>query len=884
MSENRVLTDEGAALRSTAPRLRVRTRRPRPPRWIASVAVGVVTGLSIFAVTGGSGTVTGAASRAAAADSSAVTVSARSQDADIENAPFPDLEVTVSQTRALESQGIVVSWTGGKASTVPSQQIGGANFLQIFQCWGDDPDDPNSPDRTTCQYGIGGVPGSHRDDVRESDASVAEEDREFTVPSDGFASPTYTSIPFRAANGKTVASVVDGAYNYTVGPDGATSLPDMNTNEFFSKYTTNMVSWAGSGADGSGSVKFEVQTALQSQGLGCGSPITADDGTVKGSSCWLVIVPRGTKDSGSAFITQSGLFWDAWKHRVAVRLDFKPIGVRCPIGASERQLAGSELISRAVSSWQPAVCNQQGGSIYSAITSAESDAALAANGTEPSPLALVTRPLNPELGVDRLRYAPVGITGAAVSFAIDRNPRPSDPTVPADVQARAGLPFTSLKLTPRLMAKLLTNSYLDSLPTFADRTHLSHAGPGGPDDRVYNPRTLTYDPDFLAINDPEWAYQALAAASLADVLIPQGRSDVAWAVWQYVLSDQSARDFLEGKPDPWGMTVNPWSATTDDANASGTALSLPREDFPKADPVEQAATSSAGPVNLVTWRPYVNDFDSGAYDTLRGDGLILGDWNPTSTPPKYGKADRNLPGRQSVLALTDTASAARYQVVTAALQNPAGQFVEATSESMAAAAAAMTPDSNQPQVYGFDPSSESAKGAVSAYPLTLPVYAAVNPRMSDAELRASYASFIRFVSTTGQEPGTSIGQLPQGYVPLPDGWRDRARAAADDIQNGTVPTTAAPVSGTGGGTSGTPFPTGSVVGSAPAAAAAPAAATAASPTDPTASGAAAAALAGATTPDDPEMGAITWALPGSVLGGLASALAVPLVGRLRRRL
>ncbi|MFX9193240.1 hypothetical protein ABTN81_19905, partial [Acinetobacter baumannii] len=82
-------------------------------------------------------------------------------------------------------------------------------------------------------------------------------------------------------------------------------------------------------------------------------------------------------------------------------------------------------------------------------------------------------------------------------------------------------------------------------------------------------------------------------------------------------SDQSARDFLSGSPDAWGMTVNPWSATDAAINKTGTALALPREDFPKADPVEQAASSTAGPINLVTWRPYVNDLDSGAYDTLR---------------------------------------------------------------------------------------------------------------------------------------------------------------------------------------------------------------------------------------------------------------------------
>jgi len=874
----------GRRARSASGRRAVHESAARVRRGLLSATVGVVAGLVIFGLTGGTGALLAGGQAAVADDSSQVTVTAKAQDADAANAPFPDLSVTVSQTRALESQGIVVSWTGGKPSTVPSSQIGGADFLQVFQCWGDDPAHPGTPDRTTCQYGLNGVPGSHRDDVRESDASVAAEDKAYTVVGDGFANPTYTSIPFRGANGRTVATVVDGKYSYTKDAEGKDVLPDMNTNEFFSKYTTNMVSWAGSGGDGSGSVKFEVQTAMQSQGLGCGSPVTAADGSVSGSSCWLVILPRGAQDGGAPFITKSGLFWDAWKHRIAVKLDFKPLGVRCPLGAAELQLAGSELIGRAISSWQPALCNQQGGSVYSAITSAESDAARAANALAPAPLALTSRALDPSLGTDSLRYAPVAITGAAISFAIDRNPRPGDDTVPADVQKKVGLPFTSLKLTPRLVAKLLTNSYLDSVPTFADRDHLSHLDGKT---RVYNPRNLVSDPDFLAINDPEWQYQSLAAASLADALVPQGRSDAAWVIWQYVMNDESARQFLAGTPDSWGMTVNPWSSTDADKNSSKTALTLPREDFPKADPIEQAATSAAGPVNLVTWRPYVNDLDAGAYDTLRGDGLTLGAWDPQSTPPKYGKADRSLPGRQTVLAVTDTASAARYQIVTASLQNSAGEFVGATADAMAAAAAAMTATAGQAQVVAYDPASPAAASARDAYPLTMPVYAAVNPKSTDAQLRKDYASFIRFAVTTGQQPGTATGQLPQGYVPLPNGWRDLALTAADDIEAGRMPTAAGATPTTSSNTpaAGVPFPSGGVVGSLPAAAPAAAAAPAgASAPDPAASGSAAPSRTGGTTPADPDLGALPAALPASVAGGLAAAFAVPLLGRLRRRL
>ena len=139
---------------------------------------------------------------------------------------------------------------------------------------------------------------------------------------------------------------------------------DLNTNQFFTTYTTNEVKWAGTGADGSGSVPFEVQTNMQSTALGCGSPVHATDGSVLGQSCWLVIIPRGQGDSGSAEINRSGLWWDTWEHHLAVKLEFKPLGVRCEIGASERQLAGSELVAGAIASWQPELCRGENGSPF----------------------------------------------------------------------------------------------------------------------------------------------------------------------------------------------------------------------------------------------------------------------------------------------------------------------------------------------------------------------------------------------------------------------------------------------------------------------------------------------------------------------------------------
>jgi len=823
-----------------------------------------VTGVATTLVVGALLTMVGLVVPAQSADaSSAITVTAKTADKYIDSAPLPDLAVTVSQTSDLVSQGVLVSWTGGKKSTVPGSEIGGTNFLQIAQCWGDDPDNPGQPDRTTCQYGGFGTPGATRDGAVSDDDLVAPEDEDYTAPSTHFSRPTYTSIPFKSVTGKVIESVVDHK-----------ALPiDINQNEFFTLNTSNEVRWAGSGANGEGSARFEIQTALQAPGLGCGTPVTAADGAVTGQSCWLVVIPRGTADPGENNIIRPGLFWDNWKHKLAFKLDFKPLGVTCTIGAAERQIAGSELIGTAVASWQPKLCNSTGGAIYTISTGTESDALVAASGTATSPLALTSRPLATESGVDPMVYAPVALSGAAISFAVDREPNAADGT-PADAVERAGLPFTEMKLTPRLVAKLLTNSYLSSLPLRADKSHLGYKSAADPG---HNPQNLTFDPDFLAINDAEWAHQSISSPGLSDLLEPQGRSDVAWQLWRYVLADKDAVAFLNGTPDQWGMVVNPWSSTDADLNPSGAALQLPRDNFPKADPAEQAGTETprTDPVNVVTWRPYTNDFDQGAYLTLRGDGQVLGPWDPApaSGPAKYTKTARNLVGQQRVIGLTDTASAAKYQVLTASLLTAAGTYVAPTVESLMAGAAAMTATPGQPAIYEYDPAGEKAKGAPTAYPLTMPVYASASPAMTDAAVRADYATFIRYAATDGQISGSSAGQLPSGYAPIPDGWRASALAAADSLQSGVVPAALTPASSAAVAPAST----------ASASSILPPLAQATAATSPLAGGDVAGALLGPATPKDTGLGPIGAAVPISLISGLAAALAVPFLTRIRRR-
>ncbi|MEC5150681.1 hypothetical protein [Cryobacterium sp. GrIS_2_6] len=882
--------------------------------WTRAGASGIVVG--VFVGIGVSMLASITPPAASADTSSAVTVAATGYDLDIATAPFPDLKVTVSQTKDLVSQGIVVNWTGaGGKSVRPDNTNGGQNFLQIAQCWGDDPDNSGHPDRTTCQYGgFPGKPASTRDSVVNAD-SVNSNDAQYTTAPLGLLSGS-TAIPYRASTGGTIASVfknpqgvltqhvldpLTGLVQTATGnptekgvtlPSGIVGV-DLATNEFYTQYTTNEVPWVGSSDTGAGSVKFEVQTAMQSPGLGCGMPVTATDGTVKGKSCWLVVIPRGTKDVGEAFVKTSGLFWDAWEHSVAVKLDFKPIGLRCSIGSAEKQLSGSELVSAAIASWQPNLCTGATGSSFVLSTGNEDDSLAAASQKTPSPLALTSRALQ-TTKADPVQYAPIALSGLAVSFSIDRRVKPVG-AVPQAYKDKNTEPFTTMNLTPRLVAKLLTNSYLDSLPTGAPATSESLAfftkNPDAADKTNHNARNLTVDKDFLAVNDAEWQYQDLTGPSLGDLLLTSGRSDEALQLWRYVLSDPDAVAFLNGDADKWGMKVNPWYSTNSAVNPSGTAMTVPRTNFPKADPLARAATTDGQTeVNLVTWRPYTTDFETAAYLTLRGDGQELGDWSPNTVPPKWGKSVRNLVGTQRVLGLTTTASAARYQTVTASLRNSAGTFVAANSSSLLAAAAAMTPTTANKAVLEYDPMSASAKAAASAYPMTMPVYAALNPLQTDSAARGIYANMIRYAVAAGQVPGSAIGQLPEGYASIPASWVAQALAAATAIEKGISPiVTATP----------TPTPSATVASSvaAPAAAyvnpnagsgtaavaAVAAAVSGTAATDPAATGAAAGPLVGKPTPADPVIGPIPAAIPAGFLSGLLAAGGVPLISRIRRR-
>ncbi|NDH65445.1 MAG: hypothetical protein EBY26_03570 [Microbacteriaceae bacterium] len=710
-------------------------------------------------------------SAAASETGSAVTIKASDYDLNYTTAPLPDLEVTISQTKDLSSQGVLVSWTGGKASVPPSNG-GGENFMQIFQCWGEDPKNPGHPDRTTCQYGAYGDPASSRFGGSPLEA-VHPNDMEFTKISDSGALEPYTSIPFKSATGETLWDLEKDAYGKVV---NASKFVSMTTNEFYSAYTTNETRWAGSDPSGNGSSKFEVQTASESPGLGCGNQQKVD-GKVIGQSCWLVVLPRGIKDNGREDISSSGLFWDAWQHAIAVKMSFVPIGFTCEIGVAEQQVQGSELVNEAFGSWQPSLCGGKVKRSFVLSNSFDGDAVQAAVSAEKAPVISVTTGAIDDVNDSGMIYTPTALAGVSISFSIDRILTQAV-EVPSEIAGRSGKAFESLKLTPRLLAKLITASYKSAIPFGVDSSYLGT-----------NPNNLVADPEFKATNssDGDWEFMNISGTSVSDALMPSSRSLLAQALWKYILADKEAADFMSGKPDDWGMKVNPWYSTSASINPTGTGLNLPSVTFPKSDPIEKPNTvgqeNGSGPVNLVAWRPYLQDFTAGAANVLRGQSLLLGPWNPNGTPPAFGKSSRVTPGSQSTISITVSPAASLYQNVQVSLQNPAGEFIAPTLKSLSAAGAAMTASEKNPQIVEFNFSSKEAKSATEAYPLTVPIYLGVNTQAQDKSSLAVFANMLQFITDEGQTLGEGKGQLPQGYAPLNSRLADDAKTAIGKIKN-----------------------------------------------------------------------------------------------------
>lgn len=653
---------------------------------------------------------------------------------------FKNLTLTVSQTENLSNQGIVVSWSGG-VTTSPNDYS--TNYLQIMQCWGD----PNAgPTPQQCQWG---APASNLGALIGSNTGgrglVDGEDPAQTYGGEFLIPPPRNNPNQRAY--QVPFTPISGASTF-------------NTDTYFSATSTNEVTAARTGEDGTGQVVFETQTSLEAPHLGCGQVLTGG----AGRPCWLVAVPRGQFNAnGSAAASDpagrvqgSPLSATNWAERIQVKLGFEAIGANCPIGQSERRTVGSELVAEAFTSWQAALCEKGTTYGYSEIGDSEARTQLVSGEQGAAGLAFVTNPLDASLSSSStLQYAPVTQSAIVVGFTIERNLKGNSPNF-----SQNGTPVTSLTLNQRLVAKLLTQSYRADVPDGNNKTYLAN-----------NPRSIRNDPEFLALN-PEFNDFATAAGP-DGLMVALGSSDANSTLWRWIQSDPDADDFLNGQPDPWGMTINPAYRTLN--LATDTAI----DSFPKADlsTFRQSITVPEPGFGTLDMRPYVLDMHEGAYRARKADANVKIVWDETKAPPTFTSTGPQLPGQRFALTITDSTSAARYGLQTASLVNAAGRAIAPTDAAIQSGIDAMVPSSVEGVVV-----TNPDKRVNAAYPLSMLTYAVVNVCGTDLNGLKDFARLLDYADGAGQQIGDAKGQLPRGYVALPAASIAQTAAAAKALR------------------------------------------------------------------------------------------------------
>jgi hypothetical protein len=498
---------------------------------------------------------------------------------EVDSGPFAGLELTVSQTRNLTSQVVLIEWENAPP-TIPSFGTPSHSYLQIMQCWGVDPagTEPSvtpglepdgsaaadyGPDREHCQYGAVGTrevdPGTLVDPVENLE-------------------PNYDCTGDLCQQGFVPFASVTGA-DPIVSPAG---------NIYFDVNTSNEIPIARTRSNGIGQAYFEVQTLRQAPGLGCGFAQRTASG-VTGRPCWLVIVPRNDREVDGQLVGlqeanrelfSSPLSATNWRNRIVIPLTFAAIGNVCPIGGKERRILGTEIATDAMTRWQPTLC-ADGTRIFNYSQVPAPVVSNQLQSDDPS-LALVDEVVQ---DVDDAVYAPLLAGGLTFASLIERQVRGTESV---DVLERAGERMPALRLNARLAAKLLTQSYRGGLadPDTSDKSqHLSLVDANGrpqvdgTGNLLLAPRNLAGDEEFLALN-PDFRDYPVSRMPVADVVLPTGSSATNQLVWRWIMSDPEAKAFMEGAPDEWGMRVNPYYR-----NQGLNLAGEPRSDFPKRDEI-----------------------------------------------------------------------------------------------------------------------------------------------------------------------------------------------------------------------------------------------------------------------------------------------------------
>jgi hypothetical protein len=713
---------------------------------------------------------------------------------------FKNLQVTVSQTQNLTYQSIRVRWSGGKQTIAPVN----GNFLQIMQCYGDAATGPNPEN---CEYGSQGLANK----LPNTNSQIGQRRGRYcaTGASPNVGNPPGGTFSSRwgcdpAERDPAPSGITHRRPSCTLDCDDFYGVPfvsltdsthpayeSQQTQAYYDEFSTNEVQFAPTGADGTGEIYFRTLTAAESPALGCGAALPS--GAPRG--CWIVIVPRGEYEPNGHWIQdptnsianfqalqETPLGASTWAQRIQIHLGFDLLTPNCPPSVGkDRSTQGTGIVARAVFSWTLALnlvadCKVT----YTFVPTHESVSTtqLAGGGTG---LAFTNIPIGSEVlrtpegapgPLPPLVYAPVAASATLFAFNINQ---------------ATGQVTTHVKLTPRLLAKALTQSYRFDLPDVDSRG-------GGPASAwaIHNPDFLTEDPEFRNLN-PGISTPA-AGSPLAPLLTPD-HSVINQQVWDWIVSDASARRWLTGQADEYGMVVNP-----NYSNLTPSLVDGPWDWYPRTDP-----TVFKDPIDPRAFRrsgdvlPYVEDLEDSATHIRSANNPLGAAWDALKPAPDgqtgwWAGSGIEPAGRIFLWGVTGSADLASQGLVPADLCNADGTTcVAPDTGSVSAALGAAAPDATG--LLHVDPAAPGA----GAYPLINVTYAAVRTDQDAAALN-DYAALVELAAGPGQTPGDGPGQLPRGFLPLPTSLLQQARAGAALLRNlaGARPLAAKGVAAAGG--------------------------------------------------------------------------------------
>jgi hypothetical protein len=688
-------------------------------------------------------------------------------------------DVTVTASRTTELRGrerIEIGWSGAHPSGGRAgSPFGELGMLQeypvvVMQCRGvDDPalpvDQQLSPE--TCWTSSRAQRSLSMDDsqaVWRHDAFATDADRGaksglVPLPAECNDPETFSThtTPFRGADGTVHTSCTAE----TMAPEAAVgaAFPPAEVAAF-------------TDTDGNGSVKFEVRSDVENESLGCSDTV----------ACSVVVIPivgiscatddrecskAGRFAPGASNYANEGvdlavspqLWWSAsnWRNRFSIPLDFGLPPDACDVLDSRAPTGfyGSELMAQASLQWSPAYClDKKRFKFQHNKMSDEAGFNLAESG---GGAAAFVSSAHETAGGDPMAYAPTAVTGFSIGYIVDRPDNAGE--------------LTDLKLDARLLAKLLTQSYL-----------ASERGRGHPG-MAANPVSINLDPEFQQLNP---GIDAVARESGATLLSLSESSDVLQTLTSYIAQDPAAMDFIAGKADPWGMKVNP----------SYKKIALPTGEWPLLD-------DYVAPSNLECYQqnpaPYFTQVAAPVTSLRKIAEAVLDAWpnvqtkcdRATSTDPwKIGRVDRQGVGTRFLLGLVSVGDAERLGLSQARLLTSKDTFVGPTPDAMARAVRTATPSEGGDEP--FDLNMDAVLKA-DGYPGTMIVYTAARTANLPDDDAAKVAAFIRISTSEGQRRGYGNGELPAGYVPITRSgvtaplWR-QAQAVATAVGDQTGPT------------------------------------------------------------------------------------------------